>query len=299
MVSVAMVEGVKLGLDVDWKDGRTLYIKKILDGAVSNYNKSCAGDKVVQGGDRIIAINGQFDDPKAMLNECKTHKKLQLLVRTTRDLSAASRAAALKAVALPAADLKGGRLARALRPLEFMAALDMAGQMAMGVEVDWADGRTLYVKSVQQVGAIAEWNRSRPVEFAISPGARILAVNGYADNPEAMASLCRELCAAQVTIQLRVLGPPLPPVAPAGAGATVKEKASKPEQQQLSEKPEKSDSDAAGAAAAGRREKRPREEKEKKGREKDKEEEREEKEKEKKKKKKDKEKDKDKKKEDR
>eukprot|EP00443_Scrippsiella_acuminata_P077800 CAMPEP_0115395960 /NCGR_PEP_ID=MMETSP0271-20121206/13050_1 /TAXON_ID=71861 /ORGANISM="Scrippsiella trochoidea, Strain CCMP3099" /LENGTH=388 /DNA_ID=CAMNT_0002819677 /DNA_START=80 /DNA_END=1247 /DNA_ORIENTATION=- len=106
--------------------------------------------------------------------------------------------------------------------LEFMATLDMTGQTMLGVEVDWADGRTLYVKSVHG-GAVQHWNQTRPPEFFVQPGARILAVNGYSDNPETMASLCRELIAAQMTVQLRVRGPPLPPAAPPQRESEAKE----------------------------------------------------------------------------
>jgi len=222
---------VKLGLDVDWKDGRTLHIKKVLAGVVFEHNRG--KEKVVHGGDRIIAINGHFDDPKAMLNECKTQRKLQLLIRTTRDLtSKASEKPPKPPPSAPepfpeqppkppssaAAGAKAGRATRAApRPFEFMATLDMTGQSMLGVEVDWADGRTLYVKSVHG-GAVQLWNQTRPPEFFVQPGARILAVNGYSDNPETMASLCRELIAAQMTVQLRVRGPPLPPVALSGEG---------------------------------------------------------------------------------
>merc|ERR1740121_3004468 len=148
-----------------------------------------------------------------MLAECKKKdRKLQLLIRTPRDLDPAATREKEKAAAQAAANAP--KLVPAPKPSEFIATIDMsAGQQMLGIEVDWGDGRTLYVKSVH-TGAIEEWNRTHAAEYAVAPGARILAVNGYSDHSETMASLCRELVTAQAMLQLRIRGPPLPPMAP-------------------------------------------------------------------------------------
>lgn len=325
MVTVSLPEGTKLGLDVDWKDGRTLYIKKVLPGAVMEHNKDTQVQSIL-GGDRIIAINGQFDDPKVMLGQCKTQRKLHLLIRTTRDLgqakgtalvpvamsaaaaAAASRAAAAAAevekateaaaeaakakakekeraerkaadakaeVAKAAAAAEAAKVEEAKLRRDFIATLDMTGQPTLGVEVDWADGRSLYVKSVQHGGAIPEWNRTRPPDFYVVPGSRILAVNGYSDNAETMASLCRELIAAQAMVQLRIRGPPLPPTTP-----PQKEKA-KEKEQELGSDDEKVKKEKKDKGKDKEKDKEDKKAKEEKDRKKDKKKEKKEKEKDK------------------
>lgn len=230
MVTVALQDGVKLGLDVDWKDGRTLYVKKVLPGAIDSYNKEHMV-RAIEGGDRIIAINGQFDDPKAMLNECKTQRKLELLVRTSRELTTAEGLVPQgKGKTQEAQPSQKSQFLEIPRPVEFIASLEMAEQAKLGIEVDWADGRTLYVKSLSG-GAVHEWNRVRPLDYNLQPGTRILAVNGYADSAEKMVSLCKELISAHAFLQLRVQGPPsLPLETPTGKCQTENHKVSKPDE---------------------------------------------------------------------
>jgi len=100
--------------------------------------------------------------------------------------------AAAAAAAAAAALLEAG-------PYEFTAALSLQGGRMLGVDVDWADGRTLYVKSVQP-GAVADWNRGRPAEEGVQPGDRIVAVNGYGGDAQVMIGECR----SRSTIHLRI-----------------------------------------------------------------------------------------------
>merc|ERR1712204_45169 len=58
------------------------------------------------------------------------------------------------------------------------------------------------------------WNITRTSQEVVQAGSRILAVNGFAGDPVAMAGLCRELCMSQGRLQLLVRGPPLPPPLP-------------------------------------------------------------------------------------
>ncbi|CAE7353707.1 nipblb, partial [Symbiodinium microadriaticum] len=50
-VTVTISGSNRLGVDADWSDGKTLYIKAILAGAVSEWNKENP-TKSVQPGDR-------------------------------------------------------------------------------------------------------------------------------------------------------------------------------------------------------------------------------------------------------
>jgi len=78
MVTVTISGSNRLGVDADWSDGKTLYIKAILAGAVSEWNKENP-TKSVQPGDRVISVNGVSGDAQAMVREIKDRSLLQLL----------------------------------------------------------------------------------------------------------------------------------------------------------------------------------------------------------------------------
>lgn len=240
----------KLGLDVDWGDGRTLYIKAVLqDGSVEAYNRGCPSDKVVRAGDRIIAINKQFDDPQAMLKECRKIGKAQLLVRTRERKPEEEKPAKTSRKERPRSrsrdrdrdkergrsksSASGGKRKRSrsqepqkeaakvlepppapFEPAEFNLWLDTGRQQLLGIEVDWINKKNLYIRAVQN-GAITDWNRDCPTAKVVSPGDRIISVNGFGDDSEAMANLLRDLVTSQARFQMRVRGPPLPPAGPA------------------------------------------------------------------------------------
>merc|ERR1712203_995711 len=114
---------------------------------------------------------------------------------------------------------------------EFPVLLDMRRQSVLGLDVDWTDGKTLYIKSVQP-GAVQDWNRTqRNSAQAVQAGSRIIEVNGFRGDPVAMASLCRELCTSQGMLSLIVRAPaviagPMPDPR-AGAGQKHKKKKDK------------------------------------------------------------------------
>lgn len=68
----------RLGVDADWSDGKTLYIKAILAGAVHDWNRENP-TKAVQPGDRVISVNGVTGDAQAMVREIKDRNLLLLL----------------------------------------------------------------------------------------------------------------------------------------------------------------------------------------------------------------------------
>jgi len=72
-------------VDADWADGKTLYIKAVLWGAIDDWNREHGPDEVVRAGDRIMAVNGCTGDAHAMVRECRDRSLLQLLVRRTGD----------------------------------------------------------------------------------------------------------------------------------------------------------------------------------------------------------------------
>jgi len=83
-VTVDMTSNTLLGVDVDWADGKTLYIKSIQHGALEEWNRGHAPRESVRAGDRIIAVNGHVGDAHAMVRECKEQQRLELLIRSQR-----------------------------------------------------------------------------------------------------------------------------------------------------------------------------------------------------------------------
>lgn len=83
-VNVSLTASKLLGIDVDWADGKTLYIKSIQPGAIDEWNWNNAPTHAVRAGDRIVAVNGLAGDATVMVRECRANRQLQLLVRTKR-----------------------------------------------------------------------------------------------------------------------------------------------------------------------------------------------------------------------
>lgn len=218
------MKGKGLGVEVDWANGKSLLVKSVKPvGAVPDWNQEHPPDQTVMAEDHILAVNGKAGDPKAMLNECRTSKKLKLLVWAH---CARSSEVANKAASKPAPDQRRladaeaqlqeslARVSQKRRGLteisEFLVSLDMRRHTVLGLDVDWTNGKLLYIKGLQP-GAIEEWNRVSPADRTVQPGDTLVAVNGYAGDARGMAGLAKELCTAQTNLQLRVRGPPPPP----------------------------------------------------------------------------------------
>lgn len=220
-----------LGIEVDWANKRSLLIKAVKpEGAVPDWNKDRQPDQTVMAEDHVLAVNGKAGDPKAMLNECRTTKKLKMLIwaHCARSSVPAIEPPPLKRSAKAAAGFDSRKLADAEAQLqeslarvhqkrnvaaelsEFLVSLDMRRHTVLGLDVDWTNGKLLYIKALQP-GAIEEWNRANPPDRGVQPGDTVVAVNGYAGDARGMAGLCKELCGAQSQLQLRVRGPPPPP----------------------------------------------------------------------------------------
>eukprot|EP00928_Gymnodinium_smaydae_P025322 TRINITY_DN2020_c0_g1_i1.p2 TRINITY_DN2020_c0_g1~~TRINITY_DN2020_c0_g1_i1.p2 ORF type:complete len:247 (-),score=67.09 TRINITY_DN2020_c0_g1_i1:58-798(-) len=190
-----------LGLDVDWGDGKTLYIKGVKPGIVKEWNRTHPVDSV-QSGDRVIAINGVADDPQAMLGVCRNRGRLKLLIRSKADRATRiAQAKKAQAAAEQAVEMQPPSL-------ESLVTLDTQGQ-PLGIDVDWADGKTLYIRATQP-GAVEEWNKSRGNNEAMVAGCVIVAVNGVSADPHAMLQQCK----SNRKLQLLLREPPRPPRGP-------------------------------------------------------------------------------------
>ena len=83
--------------------------------------------------------------------------------------------------------------------------LDLTKVAGLGLEVDWADGKTLFIKSVkvgkggylqvdstssafsvfwQAEGAVPSWNKKHAAS-AVAAGDRVISINGKAGDPKA------------------------------------------------------------------------------------------------------------------
>lgn len=212
-----------LGLDVDWKDGKTLYVKGIKTGVVQQWNKE-RPTEAVSPGDRVIAINGIADDPDAMLGQCRNRGKLKLLVRGQGDRAAFKKKQELAAVKgfrdapQPLLDTKQSKPSDAKDGGAAdgpVVVIETAGR-SLGLDVDWCDGKSLYIRGIQ-AGAIHDWNQGQPSDERIQPGDTIIAVNGCAMDPQAMLHQFK----TQRRLELRLRGPPPPPPLRAGMAMEV------------------------------------------------------------------------------
>lgn len=217
-----------LGIEVDWANGKSLLIKAVKkEGAVPNWNKDRPPNQSIHAEDHVLAVNGKQGDPKAMLAECRGSKRLKLLVwahcerpgelpapRLSPKRSQSTKRKLADAEAKLEESLAKAQRRYALDPTEHLVTLDMRRSPILGLDVDWQNGKTLYIKSVHP-GAMEEWNRLQPPERTVQAGDSVLAVNGYAGDARGMAGLCKELCGAQSQLQLRIRGPPPPPTASA------------------------------------------------------------------------------------
>eukprot|EP00435_Cladocopium_sp_Y103_P004718 s2720_g1.t1 len=86
------------------------------------------------------------------------------------------------------------------RPAEFTVDLDLTGEKGLGLEVDWADGKTLFIKSVKAEGAVPSWNLAHQ-ELPILAKDRVLSINGTSGDPKVMTLVRQQaMLAGQVWV---------------------------------------------------------------------------------------------------
>merc|ERR1712118_344468 len=61
----------------------------------------------------------------------------------------------------------------------------------LGIEVDWANGKSLLIKAVKPDGAVPDWNKEHPPDQTVMAEDHVIAVNGNAGDPKAMLNECR------------------------------------------------------------------------------------------------------------
>lgn len=77
-------------------------------------------------------------------------------------------------------------------PDEFLVTLDMnTTKKGLGIEVDWANGKSLLIKSVKPEGAVPDWNKDKTPDLTVCAEDHVLAVNKKAGDPKAMLAECR------------------------------------------------------------------------------------------------------------
>jgi len=80
-INVVVTPEKRLGVDVDWADGKTMFIKAVQPGAVAEWNSNNPS-RAVKVGDRIVAVNGRSGKAEDMVDECKSKQNLLLLIQT-------------------------------------------------------------------------------------------------------------------------------------------------------------------------------------------------------------------------
>lgn len=233
LVKLDMTGKSGLGIEVDWANGKSLLIKSVKSqGAVPYWNRNHPPDQSVQAEDHVISVNKKAGDPKAMLVECRTKSRLNLVVWAHNVRSAEhehhrrpsfgrTKAFRESRVERKSRETDPGQTdsnAKSLRARssreDLFVSLDMKDFNVLGLDVLWADGKTLYIKSIVS-GAVEDWNQTQKSDKIVNCGDSIAAVNGYGDDARGMAGLCLELCETHSPIQLRIRRvPPAPPTPP-------------------------------------------------------------------------------------
>jgi hypothetical protein len=75
-----VLNGEKLGIDINYHDGSTLLITKINEGPVMAYNRQNP-DQALLVGDRFVVINGAHDEVKALLDAVKEQDNIGANIR--------------------------------------------------------------------------------------------------------------------------------------------------------------------------------------------------------------------------
>eukprot|EP00930_Biecheleria_cincta_P041530 TRINITY_DN28496_c0_g1_i2.p1 TRINITY_DN28496_c0_g1~~TRINITY_DN28496_c0_g1_i2.p1 ORF type:complete len:572 (+),score=89.72 TRINITY_DN28496_c0_g1_i2:24-1718(+) len=71
-----------LGLDVEYGDrGTLLVLTNIKPGIIDEYNRFGNPDLVVKSGDRIVEVNGRRGDARALADECKSNRLLNIVLQ--------------------------------------------------------------------------------------------------------------------------------------------------------------------------------------------------------------------------
>merc|ERR1719235_1360829 len=71
----------------------------------------------------------------------------------------------------------------------------------MGLDINYADGKTLLIRAVDSGGLFCSWNDAASPEEQVGPGFRILEVNGISGNSAALLDECRKLQLLRLVIE--------------------------------------------------------------------------------------------------
>jgi len=75
------------GVDIDTRDGKSLYVTHTRPGAVAQYNWSARAEKQLMVTDFIVAVNGVHGDAAAMLAKCRTDATICMVCRRAIDIT--------------------------------------------------------------------------------------------------------------------------------------------------------------------------------------------------------------------
>jgi len=159
---------VKLGLSLDWKDGKVLEVSAVNDGLVAEWNAANPG-KEMKTGDKIVVVNGVSGSTDQMLNQIKLLGEVDLVVLRQSQIVA------------PNVDN------------EFAASLVCSSGTLIGLACDFEDGQTLMIRTVGP-GVVAKWNVANPGKRIVA-GDRIMDVNGISGSTEKMLAELKRICA--------------------------------------------------------------------------------------------------------
>jgi serine/threonine protein kinase len=188
--------GEKLGIRTS-KEGKSLYIKAIDDGAVHVWNVSHSdASSEVRPGDRIVEVNGISGDASMLSEQCKQNMKLHVKIEAAvHEIEMESEEEApLPIMAKVEPVLMEPMLIcddQGTNTFVFEVILDRSSGMKLGIRTS-KDSTSIGIEAIDD-GAVKVWNAAHlftPTEVQI--GDRIIEVNGVTGDASALSKACKE-----------------------------------------------------------------------------------------------------------
>eukprot|EP00929_Paragymnodinium_shiwhaense_P010679 TRINITY_DN11553_c0_g1_i1.p1 TRINITY_DN11553_c0_g1~~TRINITY_DN11553_c0_g1_i1.p1 ORF type:complete len:1232 (-),score=375.72 TRINITY_DN11553_c0_g1_i1:54-3749(-) len=86
LVELDKMGGMRLGINIEGRDGISLYISHISDGLVENWN-AANPDRQMMVGDRVVEVNGLTGDAQVLSNELRRSEVLTMRVRRKANIT--------------------------------------------------------------------------------------------------------------------------------------------------------------------------------------------------------------------
>mmetsp|Transcript_121951 Transcript_121951/g.316739 ORF Transcript_121951/g.316739 Transcript_121951/m.316739 type:complete len:254 (+) Transcript_121951:81-842(+) len=164
--------GSTLGVNVDRKDGKVLYVDAITKGLISEWNSLNPHKQVVRG-DAIVEVNGARGNADFLIEACKQCRLLRCKIR---------RRAAPSQGVLACCSHEEEEI--------YEVQLDKATGKGLGIGVDHRNVTSLQIDSIES-GLVEDWNSMNP-QRKVMVGDEIFEVNGVGGHVGDIMEECKK-----------------------------------------------------------------------------------------------------------